>query len=314
MVHPVPPTTSSQALLEALILDRLGTPPDYCAHHLGIASVASTDTSLTMRLDPYIGGDVYPFPEHCLGRLLPSVPDPGTNNDLGGIAGLRVRGIDSRRRELHLELSNQCGGPGTVRLVLPSGTTDTWSEILRRVACCFEKQGFRPVWGEPGVTAAEKESLEAYPSLMRTMLQTASTGSGLLRRIALFHKVTDFYRVRCWQDGDSWKIDACAARSDPGSHDRLVQRLFHPRWGLPLTPAHRYCWCGEAYGPRQWGHTCSFYVDDKNGHHVLYLRVHTNADGPDLTERADTCRAAGAAPAWITRVFPPADETVRTMA
>ncbi|MFI8769410.1 hypothetical protein ACIGN6_31525 [Streptomyces sp. NPDC053792] len=273
----------------------------------------STHTSLKLQLDPYIGGSVYSFPEHCLARLLPSLPTSGATNDIGGIVGLRVTGIDSGLRELCLELSDRCGGPGRVRLVLPPATQDTWQAILRRVARCFEQQGFRPVWGEPGVTAAEREYLEAYPSLMRTMVRASPTGSGLLRRIALLHTVTRFYEVRCWQDGDGWKIDACVAQSDPGSHDRLVQRLLHPRWGLALTLTHRFCACGEPYGSRQRGHTCTFYADDENGRHAVYLRVHTNPDEPDEAERADTCRAAGAAPDWISRVFPqPPDEAMST--
>ncbi|MER5312614.1 hypothetical protein ABT034_33095 [Streptomyces sp. NPDC002773] len=308
LVHPVPSATPSQALLEGLVLDRLGAPPDYCAHPLGIASAVGTSTSLTLGLDPYLGRALYSFPEYCLASLLPSLSEPGCT-DISGIPGLRVGGIDARRREIHLDLlAGRSGGPGSVSLVLPPRTTDTWTDILHRVAEHLGSQGAGQLWEDPGITAAEAEFLDMYPSLMANDVMAAATGSGLLRRVALFHTVTDFYRTRCWQDADSWKVDACVARTLPGSHDQLIQRLLHPRWGLPLHTAHQYCWCGDPYGPGQGGHTCSFYVENEADHHTLYLRVHTKQDGSDLTSRADVCRAVGAAPGWITRVFPQPNE------
>ncbi|CAM5542907.1 hypothetical protein GCM10010345_85640 [Streptomyces canarius] len=86
-------------------------------------------------------------------------------------------------------------------------------------------------------------------------------GGGLLRRIALFHAVTAFYRVQCWDDGDSWKIDARTAHPRARWHDQLLQRLCHPRWALPLRVAHRFCRYAEPDTPYQWNHTCDFYSD-----------------------------------------------------
>ncbi|MGW1659364.1 hypothetical protein [Streptomyces atratus] len=116
-------------------------------------------------------------------------------------------------------------------------------------------------------------------------------GSALLRRIALFHTVTAFYRVQCWADGDSWKIDARTAHPRALWHDQLLQRLCHPRWGLPVHVAHRFCHCAEPDVPYQWNHTCAFYFD---GHTTgtddpLYLRVHASPKDATTTGRLRRC-------------------------
>ncbi|MFE5549222.1 hypothetical protein ACFQ71_36120 [Streptomyces sp. NPDC056534] len=66
--HPTPAASPAQARLESLVLERLGTPPDLCAHPFGITSLSSTATSLTLHLDAYMGLGRYSFPEHCLSR------------------------------------------------------------------------------------------------------------------------------------------------------------------------------------------------------------------------------------------------------
>ncbi|AJC53675.1 hypothetical protein [Streptomyces sp. 769] len=74
----------------------------------------------------------------------------------------------------------------------------------------------------------EADYLNAYPSLEGSRARRAAVGSALLRRIALFHTVAAFYRVQCWNDADSWKIDARTAHPRALWHDQLLQRLCHP--------------------------------------------------------------------------------------
>ncbi|WP_229852618.1 hypothetical protein [Streptomyces albospinus] len=131
-------------------------------------------------------------------------------------------------------------------------------------------------------------------------------GSALLRRIALFHTVSAVYRVQCWVDGDSWKIDARTAHPRARWHDQLLQQLCHPRWGLPVNVSHRFCRCAEPYAPYQWGHTCSFYFDGHNTgvDDTLYLRVHASPEGRDFDRQIETLRQTGASEDWMARAFP----------
>ncbi|MFJ5035961.1 hypothetical protein ACIQB5_50215 [Streptomyces sp. NPDC088560] len=66
--------------------------------------MTSSHTSLTLHLDAYMGRQRYSFPEHCLARLLPSDPAPGSGDDVPGILGLRVSGVDAQDRQLRLRM------------------------------------------------------------------------------------------------------------------------------------------------------------------------------------------------------------------
>lgn len=128
----------------------------------------------------------------------------------------------------------------------------------------------------------------------------------MLRRIALFRTVTAFYRVQCWDDADTWKINAHTAHTRALWHDQLLQRLCHPRWGLQVHTAHRFCHCTEPNAPYQWNHTCAFSFD---GHTTgrddpLYLRVHASPEGHDYDQQIKTLRQVGATEDWMTRAFP----------
>ncbi|WP_329027155.1 hypothetical protein [Streptomyces sp. NBC_00690] len=131
-------------------------------------------------------------------------------------------------------------------------------------------------------------------------------GNALLRRIALFHTVGAFYRVQCWDEGEGWKIDAHSARPHALGHDRLLERLCHLRWGLPVQVSDRFCFCGEPDTPGQWGHTCSFYFGsrDTRRNDPLYLRIHTDRGRCDHEERIGALREVGAPESWIARAFP----------
>ncbi|MFJ3880785.1 hypothetical protein ACIPW5_25425 [Streptomyces sp. NPDC090077] len=292
--HPAPSASPSQALLEGYVLEQLGTAPDLCAHPFGIASVISAPTSLTLHLDPYMGQQRYSFPEHCLSRLLPTAPTP-SDGDLPGIPGLRVRGIDARGRQLQLHMAEDLGQAAAVVLALPPGLSEGWEEIERRHRRWCEDNGARPLWRASKLDPVEAAYLNAYPSLQGSRSRRAAVGSALLRRIALFHTVTAFYRVQCWEDADSWKIDARTAHPRSLWHDQLMQRLCHPRWGVAAQVSHRFCFCAEPDAPYQWGHTCSFYFGGCNeGDDPLFLRVHASPEGRDYNWQIATLRQTGA--------------------
>ncbi|MEU2181037.1 hypothetical protein [Streptomyces thermolilacinus] len=304
--HPAPAASLAQALLESYVLEQLGRSPDLCAHPFGIASVTSARTSLTLHLDAYMGQRQYSFPEHCLSRLLPTTPAPGNGTDVPGIPGLRVRGIEAGGQELHLHMVKDLGQTAALVLVLPRGLAEGWEDIERRHWHWCEENGMRPLWTTSQLDAVETAYRNDHPSLEASRTRRAAVGSGLLRRIALFHTITAFYRVQCWDDGDSWKIDARTAHPRARWHDQLLQRLCHPRWGLPVHVAHRFCHCAEPDTPYQWNHTCAFYFNGATpgNDDPVYLRVHASPEGHDYAWQIATLRQVGAPEDWMARAFP----------
>ncbi|MFJ9967231.1 hypothetical protein [Streptomyces avermitilis] len=304
--HPAPPASPAQMRLESYVLEELGTSPDLCAHPFGIASLTGSSTSLTLHLDPYMGQARYSFPEHCLSRLLPATPASGNGNDVPWIPGLRMSGIEAGGRQLHLHMVKDSGQEATLVLALPRGLKESWADVERRNRHWREGNGQRPLWTAPRLDPVECDYLNACPSRESTRATRAAVGSALLRRIALFHTVTAFYRVQCWDDGDSWKIDARTGHPRALWHDQLLQRLCHPRWGLPARVAHRFCHCAEPDAPYQWNHTCAFYFDGHTAGRAdpLYLRVHASPEGRDYDRQIATLRQVGAPEDWMARAFP----------
>ncbi|MEJ8632301.1 hypothetical protein [Streptomyces sp. MS2.AVA.5] len=304
--HPAPDASPAQARLESLVLEQLGTPPDLCAHPFGITSLSSATTSLILHLDAYMGHKRYSLPEHYLSRLLPAAPAPGSSDDPHGIPGLRMSGIEAGGRQLHLYMEKDPGQTATLVLALPKGLTEGWADIERRHRRWCDDNGLRPLWTAPQLDGVESRYLSAYPSLECSRARRAAVGSALLQRIALFHTVTAFYRVLCWDDGGSWKIDARTAHPRARWHDQLLQLLCHQRWGLPVSVAHRFCRCAEPDTPYQRGHTCDFYF---NGHTTgnadpIYLRIHASPEGHDYDRQITTLRRVGAPAGWMARAFP----------
>ncbi|MEU8954893.1 hypothetical protein AB0C93_11370 [Streptomyces sp. NPDC048518] len=194
-------------------------------------------------------------------------------------------------------------------LVLPAGLPEGWEAIERRHRRWCEGNGLRPLWTTPDVDPVESAYLTTFPSLERCRSKRAATGSALLRRIALFHTVASFYRVQCWDEGDSWQIDARTAHPRAHWHDQFLQRLCHPRWGVGAQVAHRYCFCAEPEAPYQWGHTCSFYFGEGHGYGAaggdpIFLRVHASPEGRDYDRQIETLYRAGAPAGWMARAFP----------
>ncbi|MER5974603.1 hypothetical protein ABT112_33705 [Streptomyces sp. NPDC002055] len=303
--HPAPTASPAQTRLESRVLAQLGTSPSLCAHPFGIASLTSSGTSLTLHLDAYLDQERYSFPEHCLSRLLPAAPAPGSGDDVPGIPGLRVSGVKARGRQLHLHMVKGPGQAATLVLALPNGLAEDWADIEGRHRHWCEHNGLRPLWTAPELDPVEADFLQAYPSLERGRTRQDAVGSALLRRIALFHTVTAFYRVQCWDDGDSWKIDARTAHPRAPWHDQLLQRLCHPRWGLPVHVAHRFCHCAAPDTPYQWNHTCAFYLEGHTGtDDSIYLRVHASPEGRDYDWQIATLRQVGAPAGWMSRAFP----------
>ncbi|MER5886988.1 hypothetical protein ABT160_24455 [Streptomyces sp. NPDC001941] len=212
----------------------------------------------------------------------------------------------STERRLTLYSVRTPGPAPSLTLALPAAVTEGWAAIEDRLHRWYAEHDLRILWRTPELHPVETAYLGDFPALDDGREQRSLVGSALLRRIAFFHTVADFYRVQCWEDGVGWKIDARTAQPRPHGHDRLIQQLCHPRWGLPVQSSHRFCFCGDPYGPLQWGHTCSFYFD---GHRSderdrLFLRIHASPEGYDYDRQVETLQHVGAPPGWMARAFP----------
>ncbi|OEJ36377.1 hypothetical protein BGK72_38790 [Streptomyces agglomeratus] len=217
-----------------------------------------------------------------------------------------MSGIEAGGRQLRLHMLDSLGRAAGLVLALPSGQAEGWEEVERRRRHWCKDNGLRPLWTAPRLDPVESAYLYACPSLERSRARRAAVGSALLRRIALFHTVAAFYRVQCWDDGDTWKIDARTAHPRAVWHDQLLQRLCHPKWGLPVNLSQRFCHCAEPDTPYQWNHTCAFYFDGNTTvkDDPLYLRIHASPEGRDYDRQIKTLRQAGAPEVWMTRAFP----------
>ncbi|MFD0267849.1 hypothetical protein ACFVGY_14880 [Streptomyces sp. NPDC127106] len=168
-----------------------------------------------------------------------------------------MSGIEACGRKLRLDMLDSLGQAAGLVLALPSGLTGGWKDVERRHRHRCEGNGLRPLWTVPQIDPVESAYLDACASLERSRVRRAAVGSALLRRIALFPTVTAFYRVQCWYDGDTWKIDARTAHPRAVWHDQLMQRLDRSRpvpfgdqfLGLPdyasAGPCRQILLCGQ---------------------------------------------------------------------
>ncbi|MFI0742430.1 hypothetical protein ACH4PU_30790 [Streptomyces sp. NPDC021100] len=297
---PVPAAGNDQALLEAALLEGIDGIVGCSAHPAGIQSVLPRPDHLTARLDLYLGGRERMLPAHSLERLLPTHytgPDPAPGS-VGGTAGIRLLRIDEDG--LHLGL---VGSSASATLTGP--TSAQWRAcVADHRSWCAENQ-LEPLWDSAVLTEPEIALRAEHPLWERMLTDSAWLGSGLLRRIGLFHTVCSAYWLRYWYDGEDWKIDLSYEHGVPADHDALVEHLVHPVWGLPLRVDHRHCECRpcECDGGRE--RQCAIElapVGNRCG--GVSFRFRSAPQHRDLSTRYTRLLAAGAGQGWLQRSLP----------
>ncbi|ORA62081.1 hypothetical protein BST24_08000 [Mycobacteroides franklinii] len=73
-------------------------------------------------------------------------------------------------------------------------------------------------------------------------------GSGLLRRVGLFHLIGRAYVVRGWTADGKWKIEMNRHADIDVDHDIFLSLLTESAFGLPLKEVSRWCNCGRGAG------------------------------------------------------------------
>ena len=291
----LPSARGAQAVLESKVLACLVLCRGWFAHPLGIAGIRLYPAQTLINLDGQVGGfgardDMGTFAAR---HLLP-IAEPDI--EIRGVPGLRVAAITGA--DLNLTLVDGGG-----RLTLRSSSNTNWKQCLADLHRGALVDGNIPVWDAPALTSHEREDRMIDPTDI-TAESYAWLGSGLLRRIALFHTTSSAYSTSSWITGNRWIFELDTHHEIPLRHDRLLDRLMDPVWGLPLQIAKDHCNCAgqSTYAARSLQCTYDLsHRDSDTGTLQIRFRRHANDDGGEARE---SLRSLNADRAWLDRVLP----------
>ncbi|MFC8246920.1 hypothetical protein [Streptomyces chartreusis] len=290
-LRPIPDADESQALLESRVMEHLAHGGAYFAHPFGIARTRITsDGETIVHLDDRTvseSGDQHPMSTYALDCLLPTRGK-----------GIYVPRADDLRMTVirNTDLGLTRNGVRTLVLRRTAGTR--WrSELADR---------------ESPLRETDDDSLTISMGSRLTWhwerLDLAWLGSGLLRRIALFHTSSSAYRVTSWRQRREWIFELDTRRDVPLGHDVLLERLMDRVWGLPLRIQRASCTCGNdgsrAEGTMKSCVFCLVHTGDRVG--VLQLRFRSV---PGAAGDRATLQRVSADPAWLDRVLPAQGES-----
>ncbi|GAA0444219.1 hypothetical protein ACFQ2B_00360 [Streptomyces stramineus] len=297
---PIAKVTHEQALLEAALFERIDGIFDYCAHPAGIQWVDPRTDHLTVCLDPYLGRPDRPLPLHSLAGLLPThyIGTEETPEGPGGVPGLRLLSIDEHG--LHLGM---IGSSASATLTGP--TPDLWRTLLDEHRSWCRENELAPLWNTAGLSEPETSYRAEHPHWHSILADSAWLGSGLLRRIGLFHTAVSPFCLRYWFDGVDWKFELKYEHGVALDHDELVALLTHPSWGLPLRVHYRHCECRpcDCDGGREricWIELAP-HGQRRGG---ISFRFRSTARGRDHTAVHAKLVSSGAPKPWLERALP----------
>ncbi|MCM2576341.1 hypothetical protein [Streptomyces meridianus] len=298
----IPVAREQQAVLEAQIMAELCSGGRWWAHPFGIAKVDVTfSNSAILTLDSHHVSarennehKQYPASEYAAGRLLPSAEE---GMQVHGPLGLRVARIEDKDLTLRHADSREA------QVILRACPGTHWQQHIDERLEDTRKAGFRPLWRERSMTKHELSDQQQFPMVWEEKQGLAWIGSGLLRRIALFHTSSTAHSVSSWITGYEWIVELTTIRGLPLEHDRFLARLTDPTWGLPLRVASHHCFCEMSRrGPFGW--QCTYRLqatgDRKGG---LQLRFQADGFARKRLHR-DALLKAGADRKWLERVLP----------
>lgn len=289
---PIPIASGDQALLESCVFTELAGCGYFTKHPFGISRVRpASDGAVTIWLDATMGGfnKTYPLAAWAISRLLPYALG---GDYASGIANLRVARVQGRDLELTLIGTDS-------RLVLRAAAGTWWKDELSALYRKTVESGHEPLWTDPKPVTFDVSQPDGYDEMQRRI---SWLGSGLLRRVALFHTATSAYYVNGWEGYDMLKFSFdFDARTGPG-HGLFMDRLLNVRWGMPLKVEDSSCRC---FSKRDIFGQCTFlltHADMDTG--ALQLRF--GYLQPGSINRREMLQRVGADPRWLTRVLPAA--------
>ncbi|NBE53957.1 hypothetical protein [Streptomyces boluensis] len=227
---PIPTAASSdQQFLEARVfVNLLESRHCYTRHPLGIAAVYPEPDGIALRVESEVRA------AEILFNLLPTYV---SDHEVHGVPGLRIT-----RRELTAIELRVLGTPTRLRLTgLPATSwrkavarmLDEWIDPTPAFLCW---QSSPKAWSkaERAHHARWEDVDDTYTQVQR---RGAWLGSGLLRRAALLHTVSNtFFADGYHGSGETARLvlrTSHVRRQGPGPHN-IVAALAHPEFGLPL--------------------------------------------------------------------------------
>lgn len=297
--RPIPDAEGDQAVLESQVFSKLSDGGTWWAHPLGIAKVRlSRREPVFVHLDSHTElsqGEKYPMSSHALDRILPFA-EPGVQ--VNGVIGLRVAGIDGA--DLHLRLVNS-----ESHLVIRGIPGTQWRDDLDARWESLQEDGYPPLWESPSQTIHENDDKKAHPGVRGTELDISWLGSGLLRRVALFHTISSAYSTRSWITGDEWIFELDTRHDVRLDHDRLLSRLTDPIWGLPLRIGDHHCSCDDPpLTNARYMRQCTYHLEHTGNQPCgLQFRFRSGPTVYGKNVREELGRL-GADTAWLDRILP----------
>lgn len=307
--RPVPDATGDQAMLESQVMQYLATGSVWAAHPFGIFRTEITSGGTTIvHLDNRAGlieGRTFSMASHAVQHLLPSAA-PGVQVD--GAPGLRAAAAG---RDL---LLTQAEGSGSV--VLRAVERTSWEPDLSDWWRQLNDGGCPPLWGETGLTVHERDHESKHSWVTKNYRDLAWLGSGLLRRIALFHgkQGPACYSVRSEIRNRQWRVDLSVRHDVPFRHGDFLKRLINvdtsagAACGLPLRVSDSFCCCDSPVaGDRRYTRECVYHLEHDPGTGrqlpgALQLRFIRDPE-PGSYPRVEL-EAVGADREWLDVVMP----------
>ncbi|MEV4802780.1 hypothetical protein AB0K18_22440 [Nonomuraea sp. NPDC049421] len=235
--------------------------------------------------------------EHALQLLLPCAE---LGIQVNGALNLRVKYV--RGNDLYLTLAGRGG-----QVILRGACPTDWRRVIDQHHESCIQADLIPLWDLPNQSDYERKDELAYPRVTGHNERIAWLGSGLLRRVALFHNLSTAYSTSSWISGDDWVFELDACFQVGNNYAPILNSLTDEIWGLGLQIEDYTCQCNLPWEESKYAiKACYYYLShpdlDKYGRLQLRFRTlgpgHAGADRDDFIE-------VGADPAWLDKVLPP---------
>ncbi|MCH9734107.1 MAG: hypothetical protein K0U78_06075 [Actinomycetia bacterium] len=272
---------AAQRDLESAVFEALNV-GYYFRHAYGVDRVRiRPDGTIALHVDNFSKDGHRRLAPALLAKLL---PDTRAGELLHGEPGVRVHDANGSA----LVLTTVEGSP-RVSVLVQDGD---WRADLDALARQCEAVDGEPAWSKPEYTDAERawlcwEDWGRSPDWVRRVraasTPTKALGSGLLRRVAAFHRIGEAHALSAWtreaigSNPDEmfrrWNIEVVRDRPAKPDHDHLVDAMCAPFYGLPLREVSRWCSCTSGRNDSSPGRQCTVTLVTTDHDHPVELQL-----------------------------------------
>lgn len=289
---PIPQAASSdQEVLESLVFTALADCRQIVSHPFGVKQIslpADGGVAIVRLVDTICAAEsTESYADWLVQAVLPhAVDESGYSN---GIANVRVACVTRQDLTLTLLGTDAC-------LVFRGGRRTDWRRVLREFQCRLESTGGAALWNWLRSFLTDPKRMKLHDQRPRGL---AWLGSGLMRRAAIFHSANSSFYVHGWEGMDELKFEFDTLVGVSATHDRFVNKLIDPVWGLPLTIEERHCYCDD-----RRGYHCWFNLAHRDGgKRALHLRF-TWTERQHLGSWRNMLKATGAQQSRLDEILP----------